>query len=540
MVYIAFGNPDPLMKPLLTLVLILCPMVIVAQDLPSGGPLKPEQAMMDIRHYTVALDVDPKERSIDGYAEIDLVLTAPADKLLFDFVNLLTIKDLLVNGKKMRHTHENNLIKVAMPSLPAGKVKVKVMYGGKPGVAEKPPWKGGFVWAADSLGNPWVTVVDQSEGATVLFPCKDHPSDEPNEGADLIITVPQGLYVTGPGLLVAQNNKSGKSTFHWKTNYTINNYSILFNIGNFVPVKRTYTTVNGNKVPMYFYVLKQHAYQAERFLDIFERCVRVEEKYFGEYPWIKEKMAITEAPHPGMEHQTSNTYGANFKYTSKGGKDYDEQVNHEFGHEWWGNKVTAADWADMWIQEGIDTFGDALYVRDYEGDDAYYKLMQRTAWRVENRKPVVPGVNINTDQVYQRDIYGKGAFFMHTIRYVIGDDIFFPTLKKLATDPAYTYDHLITTKDVELLFSAASGKDLKPLFDLFLRSTDKLEVSVRKVDAGKFEVRTMNLDMSVPIDIRTDTGVNRIMVGKSPVIVSSAQTPEIDPVVFYFKKVIIE
>jgi aminopeptidase N len=528
------------MRFLFTVSLLSVLLTSQAQDLPSGGKLKPEQAIMDIRHYTVNLDVDPKTRSISGYGEIDLILSQATDKLLFDFVDLLKIDEVLVNGKKASFTHDNNSIRVATPALSAGKVKIKVAYGGKPGVAEKPPWKGGFVWAADSLGNPWITVVDQSEGATVLFPCKDHPSDEPNEGADVMVTVPQDLYVTGPGLLISQKNKNGKSTFHWKTNYTINNYSILFNIGNFTPVTRTYTTVNGNKVPMYFYVLKQHAAQAERFLDIFERCVRVEEKYFGEYPWIKEKMAITEAPHPGMEHQTSNTYGANFKYTMKGGKDYDEQVNHEFGHEWWGNRVTAADWADMWIQEGIDTFGDAMYVRDYEGEEAYQALMQRTAWRVENRKPVVPGIDINTDEVYQRDIYGKGAFFMHTIRYVIGDEIFFPALKKLATDPAYTYNHLITTADVEKLFSTASGENLKPLFDLFLRTTNKLEVSVKKIDAAKFQVRVLNLNTAIPLDVKTDRGISRMVIGKDPVIIESAQTPVIDPTVFYFKKVIIE
>lgn len=87
--------------------------------------------------------------------------------------------------------------------------------------------------------------------------------------------MPKGLYVTGPGLLINQKTKGDKTTFHWQTKYTINNYSILFNIGKFKPVMRTYTTLTGNKVPMYFYVLEEHADQAERFLDIFERSCRV-------------------------------------------------------------------------------------------------------------------------------------------------------------------------------------------------------------------------------------------------------------------------
>ena len=62
-------------------------------------------------------------------------------------------------------------------------------------------------------------------------------------------------------------------------------------------------------------------------------------------------MAICETPHLGMEHQTLNAYGNNFRYVKVGGKDFDWLLHHEFGHEWWGNKVTNIDWSDMWIQE---------------------------------------------------------------------------------------------------------------------------------------------------------------------------------------------
>lgn len=512
-----------------------------AQDMTSGGILKPEQAIMDIRHYTVSLDVNPTEKSINGFAEIDLITGKATSTLLFDFTSVLTVRKIWVNKKERSYTHKNNLISVALPaSLPSGKVIVKIQYDGKPHIAEKPPWSGGFTWTTDSKGNPWIDITCQTDGAKIYFPCKDHPSDEPNEGADIIITVPKGLYVTGPGLLIDQKTKDDKTTFHWQTKYTINNYSILFNIGKFKPVMRTYTTINGNKVPMCFYVLEEHADQAERFLDIFERSCRVQEKYFGEYPWIKEKMAITEASHPGMEHQTSNTYGNNFKYRTIGGKDFDDQIHHEFGHEWWGNKVTAIDWADMWIQEGIDTYGDAMYIREYEGEEGYQKLMQRTARNIENKQPVVPGKDVDTDSVYQRDIYGKGAFFMHTIRYVTGDEIFFPALKKFVTSPDYTYDNLVDTDDVEKHFSNASGKDLKPLFDLFLRSTDKLNVSVKQTGEKKYLVKILNSGISVPIDIKTDKGVERIMLDAKGITVESSTTPVIDPDVFYFKKVILE
>jgi aminopeptidase N len=529
------------MKYLSLLVCFLLNYSAFLQKNKSGEPLKPEQALMDIRHYTVALEVKPSTQSINGYTEIDLVTNKSTDILLFDLVESFTIDKVWVNGKEQPFKFDNEIIRISLSSpMAPGKARVKIQYGGKPIIAPRPPWKGGFTWAADTTGAPWIAVTCQSQGAKMFFPCKDHPSDEPNEGADLIITVPKGLVVAGPGLLQSQTTKKDKSTFHWKTNYTINNYSILFNIGRFRVVSRNYTTIDGHTVPMQFYVLEEHADKAEKHLDIFERIARVQEKYFGEYPWIKEKMAICETPHLGMEHQTMNAYGNKFRYATVGGKEFDWLMHHEFGHEWWGNKVTGIDWADMWIQEGICSFGDAMYTREHEGEEAYLKRMQQTARATQNKLPVVMGEHMNADTVYHADIYGKGAFFMHTLRYVIGDDVFFPALKKFAISPEYTYDNLVNTKNLETFFSRESNRNLKPLFDFYLRTTNKLEVNVKKTSDDEYLVSILNYSDSLPLDILIDDKSERKTLASTPVKIKSKTMPVIDPKVYYLKKVIYE
>lgn len=525
----------------LSLFLLLLSFAGFGQNLKSGGKLKPEQAIMDIRHYTIALDVDPQKQFIKGYTEIDLILSQATEVLLFDFWHGLTVTKVEVNGKQKTFQHgDDDLIRIAQ-SLKAGKVKVKIGYEGKPGVAAQPPWDGGFQWEKDSKGNPWIALTCQSEGAKIFFPCKDHPSDEPNEGADMILTVPAGLTAAGPGLLVNQTTKKGKTTFHWKTNYTISNYCLVFNVGKYVKVTRPYTTVAGNKVPMEYYVLEENKDKAPHLLEMMERTTRVLEKYFGEYPWVKEKIGMCETPHLGMEHQTLIAYGNKYRYTKVGGEDADWLMNHEFGHEWWANKVTNRDWAHMWIQEGICTFGDALYIRELDGEEAYLKRMQSTARQTQNRAPIVQGEEVDSDQTYQSDIYGKGAFFMHTLRYLMGDDVFFPTLKKLATDTKYTYDNTVTTDDVENLFSTAHGKSLKPLFDLFIYSTNKLEISLKQTDVNKYKVQLINLDMDIPVEISTDAGMQKMTIGKAAAVsIESKTLPVIDPKVYYLKKVIVE
>ncbi|NNV57287.1 M1 family metallopeptidase [Limnovirga soli] len=512
-----------------------------AQKLTSGGVLKPEQAIMDIRHYTIVLDIDTAAQSISGYTSIDIVLSQSTPLLLFDLMNDLQVSKIWINNKPTNFTHANALIRITpAEALPAGKAVVKIQYAGKPHIAVRPPWDDGFTWTHDSLGHTWIAITAEGTGGKIYFPCKDHPSDEPDAGVDMMITVPKNLVVAGPGVLQTVKQKGNKATYFWKTNYGINNYSIVFNAGDYKVVSRDYTTINGNKVPMQFYVLSYHTAYAAYHLELLAQMAAVKEKYFGEYPWVKEKIGIVETPHLGMEHQSMNAYGNHFKYTKVNGKDFDWLMNHEFGHEWWGNKVTAKDWADYWIHEGIGSYGDALYIRDAEGEQAYINYFKDNVFGIKNTTPIVQGTNIDEESAYIGDIYSKGAFFMHTLRYVIGDSIFFPTLKQLATDPKYTYNNLATTDDVEQLFSTAAGYSVKPLFDFYLRTIQKLEIHVKASKKNEYEIMLAQTDMVLPVDIVTDKGTQRMLVGKTPITIKSSTTPQIDPDGYYLKRVVFE
>lgn len=183
-------------KALLALIFLANVCVYAQSTFTSGGKIKPEQAIMDIRHYTIALDVDISKKFISGYTVIDFNLSQPTNILLFDLLDSFNVQNVFVNGKKFPFVYKNNLIMINLPAaLPVGHVSVKVEYNGNPHVAIRPPWDDGFTWATDSSGNPWVAITEAASGGKLYFPCKDHPSDEPNEGVDLIITVPKGLVV---------------------------------------------------------------------------------------------------------------------------------------------------------------------------------------------------------------------------------------------------------------------------------------------------------------------------------------------------------
>jgi aminopeptidase N len=510
--------------------------------LTSGGKLLPLQAIIDIRHYTIALDIDIKNQSINGFVEVTLNLSKRTDTILLNLVHLYTVTKISVNKKTVLFDqHDDKLFITNAAGFKTGNHKINIEYNGIPPVAVKPPWDGGFTWTKDANGNDWVAINIQGEGGHMYFPCKDHPSDEPNEGVDMKITVPSNLVVAGPGLLMNVTAKKNKSTYYWKTNYTISNYCVVFNIGKYKVVKDVYTTIKGTRVPIEYYVLEVDTMHAKKVIETKIRDTRILEKYFGEYPWTKEKIGIAEVPNSGMEHQTMITFDNKFIYTKVGGREYSANLFHEYAHEWWANKVTNKDWAHMWIQEGIATYAEALAMLELGGEAAYNEIIAGHRRGVRNRKAMVLGDEITEEEVYSGgDIYGKGSFFMHSLRYFIGDEVFFPALKKLATDPAYTYDNFVTTDDVEKLFSNASGKDLKPFFDFYLRTTNVIEVSVKEIGFQKYQIKIANFFMPLPFEITTNEKTDKLVIPVEGIVVNSVSPPQVDPRGFYLKKITIQ
>ncbi|TYB79387.1 M1 family metallopeptidase [Bizionia myxarmorum] len=523
-----------LSKIVLSLLLLLFSLNLSAQDrdisyMTSGGEIHPIQANMDIRHYTINLDVDIENESINGFTEVTMLLEKPSDSLLLDLIHFLKVNSVSVNGETTAFFQKKDYLYIVNKnSFQAGKQLVKIDYGGKPPVAIKPPWDGGFTWTQDKSGNPWIAINCQGEGGKIYFPCKDHPSDEPNEGVDLFISVPTGLKVASFGLLQSKTSlPNNKTQFHWKTNYTISNYCVVFNVAKYHVEKRMYTTIDNNEVPMEFYILEEDKEHANKVLDIRERDARVLEKYLGEYPWVNEKIGIAHVPNPGMEHQTMVTFGDPFDFQQVYGQPYSPNLYHEFGHEWFANKVTNSDWTHMWIQEGIDTYTESFLFKEIGGEKAYDSIIAKFKKSIKNKQALVLRDHETEAAIYTGDIYTKGAFFMHSLKTVIGDDVFFKTLKELATNPKYTYDNTVTTDDVEQLFSMRSGKNLKPFFDFYLRTTNTLNVQVKKGRNGNYTILSSNAPIPLPVKVTTNSGIVEVLLEKNKPVSISSKTPPI-------------
>ncbi len=504
-----------------------------------GGQIDPNQAAFDVKHYTLNLTVNPEGKSISGWADATVVILSPIDQLKLDLIDQYKVEEVSVNGIETNYTRTKDGLDVNLNKKynTGERVTIKVKYAGTTPEAVRPPWQGGFTFSKDANGKHWIGLSSQNEGAKIFMPCKDHPSDEPEEGVDQFITVPKPYQVAANGLLISESENNGQLTYHWKTEYTINNYGINFTVGDFKILEQNYTTVNGNKVPMVIYLLKQNEAKLPELMAVLENSMKTQEKYFGEYPFWKEKVGIVETPYLGMEHQTINAYGNNYKFTKVGNTTHDWLLHHELGHEWWGNKVSVRDWADFWIQEGICSYGDWLFIEDHGGRDAYLDHVNKVGNQIKNRKPVIVKEFATSDDAYHSEIYTKGAYIMHTVRYILGDDVFFKTIKGFISDPAYTYSNLVKTFDLQNYINTNTEHNITPVFDLYLRTTEIPEIVVRQTGKNTYSIQVPNINFTLPMDVKTSAGTKRMELSNKPINVTSKQVPVVDEKNWYLKKV---
>lgn len=441
----------------------------------SGGPLRPDQACYDVLHYTLQIAVDPAAKAIDGTLTMDARWLAASPELALDLDPALAVRKVTLDRKPVPNERQGGilLVKPETPLAVGSSFTVAVEYGGTPREARNPPWDGGFTWKTTKDGQPWIATSCQGEGADLWWPCKDHPSDKP-DGFDLHVTVPKGLVVAGNGVLQGEPATKGRTTtYHWHVASPIANYNIALNIAPYVELKDTYTCIDGTRMPIQFFVLKESEKRAKACMPQFLDHLRVFEELLGPYPFRREKYGIAETPHLGMEHQTMIAYGNGFH-----DEQYDWLHNHELSHEWWGNLVTCRDWKDMWIHEGFGTYMQPLYREKRFGQKAYDDEIRK--YRLMNRTPIAPREVKNSHEIYfsasGNDIYYKGSYVLHTLRWQLGDEKFFLALRRFcypteaaakATDGSQC--RFVDTDDFVKLVSAIAGEDMTWFFDVYVR-----------------------------------------------------------------------
>ena len=482
------------------------------------GSIGPERAWWDVLHYDITVEPDFTTKSIKGKTIIQYKVLAGqrTDYLQIDLQQPLKVDSIFYNNKlyinypPRPYYNEGNVWHIPLPKAPVNSVQsVTIVYHGNPKVAQIPPWDGGWIFTKDSVGNPWMSVACQGLGASVWYPCKDHQSDEPDSGAVLTINVPDKLTAVGNGRLTNKNISNGKTSYTWEVKSPINTYNIVPYIGRYVSWKDTLQGENG-KLDLTYWVLEQDLEKAKKQFQQVKPMLRAFEYWFGPYPFYEDGYQLVQAPHLGMEHQSAVAYGNGFQNGYLGndlsgtgwGTKWDYIIVHESGHEWFANNITTKDLADMWVHEGFTDYSETLFIEYYYGKEAANEYVQGLRKKIVNDRPVIGSYGVN--QEGSGDMYYKGANLIHIVRQLINDDEKFrQILRGLNKD---FYHQIVTSKQVEDYISQKSGKDLRKVFDQYLR-TSQVPVLDLKAEGDKIKFKWTNCVQGFNMPVKLSNGL---------------------------------
>lgn len=455
-------------KKLIILFLLALPVIGLAQKELAHrklqGSISKLRASIDIKSYLITLKVVPDKHYIEGINDIGFKIVKPVKVLQLNLFANLAISTVVFENKILSFKRDSNTFYVYLPR----KLKkndtahVVIYYSGIPVTAKKAPWDGGFVWAQDSAGKPWVGLACEGLGASCWLPCKDHWSDEP-EQVTMNLVVPTGLTGVSNGRLSRQRNlNNGFTEFQWKVSYPINHYDITVNIGDYAHIRDLYLNETYGQLTLDYYVLKLNSASAKTHFQQTKRMLQTFEKYFGPYPFINDGYKLVETPYWGMEHQSCIAYGNNYQNNKFG---FDFIIIHESGHEWFANSITANDKADMWLHESFTTYSEALYVEKQYGIARSIQYLSGQKGNIKNELPMIGTRNI----AYSRpdnDIYYKGAWILHTMRNILDNDtLWFNTIYDLSTIYRHT---ILSSKEVETFISKRTRYDFSNFFQQYL------------------------------------------------------------------------
>jgi aminopeptidase N len=401
----------------------------------------------DLYYLRCDWQIDPSVRAISGSVAAHFTAVHALDTVWLDLSDSMQVSMVMRNGEPLNWEHDEDRLGIALPNMlsPGQSDSLTVYYAGEPATS-------GF--GSFNIGThadaPILWTLSQPYGARDWWPCKQHLGDKV-DSLDLWVTVPNGNRVASNGKLLGAEELGSAIRYHWRHNYPIAYYLIALAVTNYAAYTDTVHLTDGPvEILNYVYPESLVEWQAGT-AEVVQQMVLFD-SLFGAYPFAQEKYGHAQFNWGGgMEHQTM---------TFQGPVNY-EIFAHELAHQWFGNKVTCASWEDLWLNEGFASYLSGLCYEAFS--ELYWEGFKtgRIAFITSQPNGSVRVTDTtDTGRLFNgRLTYAKGAFVLHMLRWVCGDEAFFSGVRNYLNDPALAYG-TARTADLQTHLESTSGLDL--------------------------------------------------------------------------------
>ena len=417
---------------------------------------------IDILKYTINLDItDFTNQKIKGNTIVRFTPKINAQaKLRLDLLKL-QIDSIKQNTTNLTYNYNDTLLKINLPVAlnTIDTSEVTVYYHGTP--QGDPSGWGGFSFSGNYAYNLGVGFGAKPHNyGRVWFPCFDNFVEKSKYEFNITTDTAKRAYCNG--LLISDVKVGNKRTRQWILNKEIPSYIASVAVADYTQVNWTVNAANGS-LPIVLAARANDTVALKNGFVHLPNAILGYENYYGPYVWNRVGYCLVPFNSGAMEHVTNIAYPQAATAIA-----YESQLMaHELSHHWWGDLMTCETQEDMWLNEGMASYSERLFLEwtyNYAKYLAEVKLIHDDLIKYVHLKEKgfrsISGVPF--EYTYGDHVYKKGADVAHTLRTYMGDAAFFAGLKYVLQQKAYKNMNSLEFRN---LLQTSSGQNLTDFFN---------------------------------------------------------------------------
>ena len=431
---------------------------------PKARMAYPGDATIDVTYYGLDLRLTYTPKNLVGAATITLKSKSASITSFFLDLNSTTattgeglrVDSVKAGTQQLAFQHAQNRLTIT-PSQPLTNdqaLTLTVFYQGVPNGGAQ----GSFLFSRhDNTTEPAIWSLSEPYGAPDWFPCRDTPADKADSSSVRITAPARFVSVSNGKLISTTDNADGTRTYLWKNSYPIAQYLISIAMSNYEQFDTPFT-YGSQTMPITHYIYPETLPQVRSNLSQTPTILQLFTDRFGPYPFLREKYGHAQFGqfNGGMEHQTVSSMEAAALTPGI--------IAHELAHQWFGDKITCRDWQNIWLNEGFASYAESIYAESVS-QTSFQASVNSFMAQARNARGSVYVQDIGSvDNIFDpARTYAKGAIVLHMLRGILGDSLFFRTLKTYAATPGLAYQTAVT-EDFQAVVQQVSGQNLDYFF----------------------------------------------------------------------------